>query len=135
MAVRGRPRCRILATVISKVARSAGCRRESAAGHSSVLRREGRTDVPACTQPDNPKTHERSHIAAEKKMTLATRVIRRRNYISPLTTILGKLAENGYDGPLSVELFLPKFQQGDPYEVAWEVRVKSEAVMRQAGGA
>ena len=98
-------------------------------------RREGRTDVPACTQPDNPKTHERSHIAAEKKMTLATRVIRRRNYISPLTTILGKLAENGYAGPLSVELFLPKFQQGDPYEVAWEVRVKSEAVMRQAGGA
>ena len=68
-------------------------------------------------------------------MTLATRVIRRRNYISPLTTILGKLAENGYAGPLSVELFLPKFQQGDPYEVAWEVRVKSEAVMRQAGGA
>ncbi|MBZ5659496.1 MAG: sugar phosphate isomerase/epimerase [Acidobacteriia bacterium] len=53
--------------------------------------------------------------------------------ISPLTRILGKLAEKGYAGPLSVELFLPKFQQGDPYEVAREIRGKSEAVMRQAG--
>jgi sugar phosphate isomerase/epimerase len=53
--------------------------------------------------------------------------------ISPLTQILRKLSEKGYAGPLSVELFLPKFQQGDPYEVAREIRVKSEAVMRQAG--
>lgn len=53
--------------------------------------------------------------------------------ISPLTRILGKLAEKGYAGPLSVELFLPKYQQGDPYEVAREIRTKSEAVMRQAG--
>jgi sugar phosphate isomerase/epimerase len=52
--------------------------------------------------------------------------------ISPLTRILGKLAEKGYAGPLSVELFLPKYQQGDPYEVAREIRTKSEAVMRQA---
>jgi 2-keto-myo-inositol isomerase len=54
--------------------------------------------------------------------------------ISPLTSILRKLSEKGYAGPLSVELFLPKFQQGDPYEVAREIRIKSEAVMRQAGG-
>lgn len=53
--------------------------------------------------------------------------------ISPLTRILDKLAEKGYAGPLSVELFLPKYQQGDPYEVAREIRTKSEAVMRQAG--
>jgi 2-keto-myo-inositol isomerase len=53
--------------------------------------------------------------------------------VSPLIRILGKLSEKGYAGPLSVELFLPKFQQGDPYEVAREIRVKSEAVMRQAG--
>jgi len=52
--------------------------------------------------------------------------------ISPLTTILHKLAEKGYAGPLSVELFLPKFQQGDPFEVAREIRQKAEAVMRQA---
>ena len=53
--------------------------------------------------------------------------------ISPLVRILGKLSEKGYAGPLSVELFLPKFQQGDPYEVAREIRVKSEVVMRKAG--
>jgi len=52
--------------------------------------------------------------------------------VSPLTTILRKLADKGYAGPLSVELFLPKFQQGDPYEVAREVRQKAEAVMRRA---
>ena len=52
--------------------------------------------------------------------------------ISPLTRILRKLADKGYAGPLSVELFLPKFQQGDPYEIAREIRQKAETVMRQA---
>jgi len=52
--------------------------------------------------------------------------------ISPLNVILKKLADKGYAGPLSVELFLPKFQQGDPYEVAREIREKAEAVMRRA---
>ena len=52
--------------------------------------------------------------------------------VTPLTRILRKLAEKGYAGPLSVELFLPKFQQGDPFEVAREIRQKAEAVMRQA---
>jgi sugar phosphate isomerase/epimerase len=53
--------------------------------------------------------------------------------VTPLTSILRRLAATGYAGPLSVELFLPRFQQGDPYEVAREVKSKSEAVMRQAG--
>lgn len=65
-------------------------------------------------------------------LDLSTRIIPG-DGISPLTRILGKLSEKGYAGPLSVELFLPKFQQGDPYEVAREIRTKSEAVMRQAG--
>ena len=52
--------------------------------------------------------------------------------VSPLTRILGKLAEKGYAGPLSVELFLPKFQQGNPFDVAEEIRRKAEAVMRRA---
>lgn len=52
--------------------------------------------------------------------------------ISPLNRILRKLAEKGYSGALSVELFLPKFQQGDPFEVAREIRQKAETVMRQA---
>jgi len=52
--------------------------------------------------------------------------------VSPLTKILRKLADKRYSGPLSVELFLPKFQQGDPYEVAREIRQNAEAVMREA---
>ena len=52
--------------------------------------------------------------------------------VSPLIRILGKLANKGYAGPLSVELFLPKYQQGDPFEVAREIRQKAESVMRQA---
>jgi 2-keto-myo-inositol isomerase len=52
--------------------------------------------------------------------------------VSPLIRILAKLADKGYAGPLSVELFLPKFQQGDPFEVAREIRQKAESVMRQA---
>jgi 2-keto-myo-inositol isomerase len=65
-------------------------------------------------------------------LDLTTRIIPG-DGVSPLTRILGKLSEKGYAGPLSVELFLPKFQQGDPYEVAREIRAKSEAVMQQAG--
>jgi sugar phosphate isomerase/epimerase len=52
--------------------------------------------------------------------------------VSPLVKILRKLGDKGYSGALSVELFLPEFQQGDPYEVAKRIREKSEAVMRQA---
>jgi 2-keto-myo-inositol isomerase len=52
--------------------------------------------------------------------------------VTPLVKILRKLADKGYAGPLSVELFLPKFQQGDPYEIAREIRTKAEAAMRQA---
>jgi sugar phosphate isomerase/epimerase len=52
--------------------------------------------------------------------------------VSPLIRILGKLANKGYAGPLAVELFLPKFQQGEPFEVAREIRQKAESVMRQA---
>lgn len=53
--------------------------------------------------------------------------------IAPLPRILKKLKEKGYSGPLSVELFYPRFQQGDPYDVARLIREKSEAVMRAAG--
>jgi sugar phosphate isomerase/epimerase len=52
--------------------------------------------------------------------------------IAPLNRMLRTLADKNYSGPLSVELFLPKFQQGDPYEVAREIRQKSEAIMRRA---
>jgi 2-keto-myo-inositol isomerase len=52
--------------------------------------------------------------------------------ITPLVKILQKLRQKEYAGPLSVELFLPRFQQGDPYEIAREIRTKAEGVMRQA---
>jgi 2-keto-myo-inositol isomerase len=53
--------------------------------------------------------------------------------VSPLQSILKKLMASGYRGPMSVELFLPKFQQADPYEMAKEIRQKAEAVLRKAG--
>jgi 2-keto-myo-inositol isomerase len=53
--------------------------------------------------------------------------------VSPLVRMLRKLAEKEYSGALSVELFLPEFQQGDPYEVARRIREKAEVVMGRAG--
>ena len=53
--------------------------------------------------------------------------------VAPLASTLRTLAARGYDGPLSVELFLPTFRDRDPYEMAREIRRKSEAVMRVAG--
>jgi sugar phosphate isomerase/epimerase len=52
--------------------------------------------------------------------------------VSPLVRILRKLAEKGYNGSLSVELFLPALQNGDPYETAKEIREKSEVVLKKA---
>jgi len=52
--------------------------------------------------------------------------------VSPLVRILRKLAEKGYSGALSVELFLPELQNGDPYESAKQIREKSEVVLRKA---
>ena len=52
--------------------------------------------------------------------------------IAPVVRILRKLAEKGYDGALSVELFRPEFVRGDPFQVATEIRQKCEAVMREA---
>jgi sugar phosphate isomerase/epimerase len=53
--------------------------------------------------------------------------------VTPLTKILQKVAAKGYDGALSVELFMPKYQQADPYELASEIKRKAEGVMRRAG--
>lgn len=61
----------------------------------------------------------------------ATRVIPG-DGVAPLVKILRKLAEKGYEGALSVELFLPQFQKSDPYELALEIRRKSEAVISAA---
>jgi 2-keto-myo-inositol isomerase len=52
--------------------------------------------------------------------------------IAPVVRILRKLAEKQYTGALSVELFRAEYVQGDPFQVATEIRRKCEAVMRQA---
>jgi sugar phosphate isomerase/epimerase len=52
--------------------------------------------------------------------------------VSPIVPMLQKLAAKDYAGPLSVELFLPKFRDGDPSEVAREIRQKCETVMQRA---
>ena len=52
--------------------------------------------------------------------------------IAPVVPMLRKLAEKGYRGALSVELFRPEYRDGDPFEVATEIRRKCEAVMREA---
>ena len=53
--------------------------------------------------------------------------------VSPIVAMLQKLAAKGYSGPLSVELFLPRFRDGNPYEIAREIRQKCETVMGRAG--
>ncbi len=53
--------------------------------------------------------------------------------VAPLPRILQKLAEKGYAGPISVELFLPKFQEADPFELAEEIKAKCERVFKEAG--
>jgi sugar phosphate isomerase/epimerase len=53
--------------------------------------------------------------------------------VAPLAKILKKLADTGYAGPISVELFLPRFQEADPFGLAREIQRKSEAVFRLAG--
>jgi len=51
---------------------------------------------------------------------------------APLARILKKLSEKGYTGTLAVELFKPQFQSADPYELARQVREKSEPILRDA---
>ena len=53
--------------------------------------------------------------------------------IAPVVRILQKLAEKEFTGALSVELFRAELVQGDPFEVATEIRGKCEAVMEEAG--
>ena len=52
--------------------------------------------------------------------------------VAPLASILRKLVDRGYAGPISVELFLPKYQQADPFELAKEIKLKAEATFKRA---
>jgi 2-keto-myo-inositol isomerase len=53
--------------------------------------------------------------------------------VSPLVRIVRKLAEKNYRGPLSVELFYPHLQKGDPFEVASHIRRSAEPILQEAG--
>jgi 2-keto-myo-inositol isomerase len=53
--------------------------------------------------------------------------------VSPLVAILRTLAEKKYRGPVSVELFYPYLQKGDPYEVASRIRRKADPILDQVG--
>jgi sugar phosphate isomerase/epimerase len=66
-------------------------------------------------------------------LDLQTRVIPG-DGVAPLTRILGKLAAKGYTGPMSVELFLPKFQEADPFALANEIRLKCQTLVNHASG-
>jgi sugar phosphate isomerase/epimerase len=52
--------------------------------------------------------------------------------VAPVVRILRTLADKGYAGALSVELFRAEFTNGDPREVAAQIRTKCEAVMTEA---
>ena len=53
--------------------------------------------------------------------------------VAPLDRIVRKLVDRGYKGPISVELFWPKYQQADPFVLAGEIKRKSEAIFQRAG--
>ena len=53
--------------------------------------------------------------------------------VAPLAKILRKLVDKGYQGPISVELFLPKFQEADPFELAKEIQGKCGSLFKHAG--
>ena len=52
--------------------------------------------------------------------------------IAPVVRILQKLAEKGYSGPLSVELFRKDIVEADPFEIASEISRKCAVVMAKA---
>lgn len=53
--------------------------------------------------------------------------------VAPLAKILRKLVDRGYTGPITVELFLPEFQQADPFTLARRIKAQSEAIFKTAG--
>lgn len=53
--------------------------------------------------------------------------------VAPLESTLRLLAALGYAGPLSVELFLPRYQAMDPEALARRIREVCDPVLRRAG--
>ena len=51
--------------------------------------------------------------------------------VIPIAKILRALKQKKFRGAVSIELFHQRFQQGDPYQVALELKRKSEAILKQ----
>jgi sugar phosphate isomerase/epimerase len=51
----------------------------------------------------------------------------------PLRELLAAIADTGYRGPVSVEVFHPKYGNRSPHEVAREARERTLQILRQAG--
>lgn len=66
---------------------------------------------------------------ARELLDLRTRVIPG-DGIAPLAAILRRLRERGYSGPATVELFLPEYQQADPFTLATEIKRKTEPLLK-----
>ncbi len=66
---------------------------------------------------------------ARELLDLRTRVIPG-DGVAPLAAILRRLRERGYAGPATVELFLPEYQQADPFQLATEIKRKTEPLLR-----
>jgi sugar phosphate isomerase/epimerase len=66
---------------------------------------------------------------AREMLDLRTRVIPG-DGVAPLAAILRRLRERGYAGPATVELFLPEYQQADPFQLATEIKRKTEPLLR-----
>lgn len=65
---------------------------------------------------------------ARELLDLRTRVIPG-DGVAPLAPILRRLRERGYAGPATVELFLPEYQQADPFQLAAEIKRKTEPLL------
>lgn len=50
-----------------------------------------------------------------------------------LVPLLTAVRETGYQGPISIEVFHPKYGERDPYEVAREAFERAQNVLRRAG--
>ncbi len=66
---------------------------------------------------------------ARELLDLRTRVIPG-DGVAPLAAILHRLRERGYAGPATVELFLPQYQSADPFQLASEIKRKTEPLLQ-----
>lgn len=90
-------------------------------------------DLDMLRQGELGHCHFQDLLDAPRELTDNTYRVIPGDGVTPIAKIIHKLSEKGYAGPLSVELFREEIVNGDPYEVAMEIRTKCERVMTDAG--